>query len=112
MSIKNRVEMLKQATELLGFLGGTSGKGSSCQRKRHKRGGFDPWVRKIPCKRKWQSTPVFLPGKFQGQRSLVGYSSWDCKELDMTEHIHTTQHNTLNCTGPTLHNHLNFFWMT
>ena len=42
MSIKTRVEMLKQATELLGFLGGTSGKGSSCQCKRHKRGGFDP----------------------------------------------------------------------
>ena len=66
MSIKNRVEMLKQATELLGFLGGTSGKGSSCQCKRHKRGGFDPWVRKIPCKRKWQSTPVFLPGESHG----------------------------------------------
>ena len=36
-----------------------------------------------------QSTPVFLPGEFHGQRSLVGYSPWGCKELDMTEHIHT-----------------------
>ena len=35
--------------------------------------------------RKWQPTPVFLPGKFHGQGSLVGYSSWDCKESDMTE---------------------------
>ena len=36
------------------------------------------------------ATPVFLPGKFQGQRSLVGYSPWPFKELDMTEHTHTT----------------------
>ena len=38
-----------------------------------KRCGFDPWVRKIPWRRKWQPTPVFLPGKSHGQRSLVGY---------------------------------------
>ena len=38
-------------------------------------------------RRNWQTTPVFLLGKFHGQRSLVGYSSWGCKELDMTEHI-------------------------
>ena len=48
-------------------------------------GGLDPWVRKIPWKRKWQPTPVFLPGESLGQRSLVGYSPWDQKELDMTE---------------------------
>ena len=36
--------------------------------------GFNPWVRKIPWRRKWQPTPVFLPGKSHGQRSLVGYS--------------------------------------
>ena len=36
--------------------------------------GFDPWVRKILWRRKWQSTPVFLPGEFHGQWSLVGYS--------------------------------------
>ena len=41
--------------------------------------GFDPWVRKIPWKRKWRSTPVLLPGKFYGWRSLVGYSPWDCR---------------------------------
>ena len=39
-------------------------------------------------RRKWQSTPVFLPGKFHGYRSLLGYSPWGCKELDMTEHRH------------------------
>ena len=52
------------------------------------RPGFDPWVRKIPCRRKWQSTPVLLPGKFHGWRSLVGYSPWDHKELDTTEQLH------------------------
>ena len=46
--------------------------------------GFDPWVRKIPWRRKWQPTPVFLPGKSQGQRSLAGYSPWGHKESDTT----------------------------
>ena len=57
------------------------------------RRGFDPWVRKIPWSRKWQSTPIFLPGKFQGQRSLVVYSPWGCKESDTTEGLsmHTHQ---------------------
>ena len=50
--------------------------------------GFDPWVRKIPWRRKQQPTPVLLPGKFHGWRSLIGYSPWRCKELDMTEQIH------------------------
>ena len=50
---------------------------------------FDPWVRKIPWRRKWLSTPVFLPVKFHGQRSLAGYIPWGHKELDMTEHAHT-----------------------
>ena len=48
-------------------------------------GDTDPWVRKIPWRRKWQSTPVFLPGKPHGQRSLAVYSPWHRKELDMTE---------------------------
>ena len=52
--------------------------------------GFDPWVRMIPWRRKWQSTPVLLPGKSHGQRSLLGNSSWGHKELDMTEWLHFT----------------------
>ena len=48
---------------------------------------FDPWVRKIPCRREWQPTLVFLPREFHGQRNLVGYSPWDPKELDMTERL-------------------------
>ena len=51
----------------------------------HKRHGFHPWVRKIPWRRKWQPTPVFLPEKAHGQRSLAGYSPKCPNELDMTE---------------------------
>ena len=48
---------------------------------------LDPWIGRIPWSRKWQLTPVFLPGKFLGQRSLVGYCSWDCEESDMAEQM-------------------------
>ena len=54
-----------------------------------RRRGFDPWVRKIPRRRKWLPAPVFLPGEFHGQRSLAGYCPWGHKESDMTEHTHT-----------------------
>ena len=53
------------------------------------RPGFDPWVGKILWRRKWQPTPVFLPGESHGQRSLVGYSRWGRKESDMTERLHS-----------------------
>ena len=68
---------------------------------RPKRLGFIPWVGKIPRRRAWQSTPVFLPGESQGQRSLAGYSPWGYKESDTTEvakhacvcmHTHTHTH--------------------
>ena len=52
--------------------------------------GFDPWVRKIPWRREWQSTPVFLPGEFHGQRSLVAYGPGGHKESDMTEWLTLT----------------------
>ena len=50
-----------------------SGKELACQFRRH---GFDPWLGKIPWRRKWKSIPVFLPGKSHGQRSLAGCSPW------------------------------------
>ena len=50
--------------------------------------GFNPWVGKISWRRKWQSTPVFLPGKSHGRWNLVGYSPWGCKESDTTERLH------------------------
>ena len=51
---------------------------------------FDPWVRKIPWRRKRQPTPVFLPGKSHGQRSLLDYSSWSCKESDGTVRLNNS----------------------
>ena len=67
-----------------GFPDGASGKepASQCRCQRY---GFDPWVWKIPWNRKWQPTPVFLPGESHRQRSLVGYSPWGGTELDTTE---------------------------
>ena len=55
------------------FPGGTSGKEPTCQCRRLKRPGFDPWVGKIPWRRAWQLTPIFMPGESHGQRSLRGY---------------------------------------
>ena len=52
-----------------------------------KRPGFNPWFGKIPWRRAWQPTPVFLPGKSHGQRSLAGYSPWGRCESDMTERL-------------------------
>ena len=52
---------------------------------------FDSWVRKFPWRREQISSPVFLPGEFQGQRSLVGYKPWACNRLghNLTTHTHT-----------------------
>ena len=63
-------------------------KGSACN------AGDPSWVVKILWKRKWQPTPVFLPGESQGQRSLAGYSPWGSQELDMTERLNQYQHQT------------------
>ena len=59
---------------LKGFPGDSSGKEFTCQCRKRRRLGFNPWVRKIPWNRKWYPTPVFLPGQLHGQRSLMGYS--------------------------------------
>ena len=53
---------------------------------RHKRHGFNPWVGKIPWRRKWPPAPVFLPGKSRVRRSLVGYSPIGSEDSDMAEH--------------------------
>ena len=60
----------------------------ACQCRRH---GFDPWVRKTSWRRKWQLTPVFLPGKSHGQRNLAGYSPRGRKDLDMTEQLNNNK---------------------
>ena len=62
-----------------------SGKESACQCRRAR---FCPWVKKIPWRREWQPTPVFLPGESHGQRSLEGYSRpWGHKESDTIEQL-------------------------
>ena len=71
-----------------------SGKESVSQCRRLKTGGLSPWVWKIPWRRKWKPTPVFLPEKFHGQRSLVGYSPGGLKESDMTEQLNTHAHHS------------------
>ena len=60
----------------LGIARRLSGKESAYQRRWYGRHVFDPWVRKIPWRKKWQSTPVFLPGKSHRHRSLANYSPW------------------------------------
>ena len=71
--------------DLGGFPGGASGQEPTCQCRRPKRCRFDPWVGKIPWRRKALPNPIFLPGESLGQRSLAGYSPYGHKELDMTE---------------------------
>ena len=58
------------------------------------RHGFDSLVRNIPWRRKWQPTPVLLPGRSHGQRSLVGYSPWGCKMSDMIERLNSNNNNS------------------
>ena len=66
-----------------------SGDESICQCRTRRKCRCDPWVGKVPWRRQWQPTAVFLPGESHGQRSLAGYSPWGCKESDRTE---VTQH--------------------
>ena len=68
----------QEAKYILGFPRGSDGKESACT-------AGDPGS--IPWGRKWQPTPVFLPGEFHGQRSLAGYSPWGRKEQDTTEQL-------------------------
>ena len=61
-------------TRLKRLSSSSSHKEPTCQCRKHKRCRFDPWVGKIPWRREWQPTPLFLPGKSHGQGSLAGYS--------------------------------------
>ena len=80
----------------------------SCPCRRQKKHRFNPWVKKIPWRRKWPLTLVFLPGKSHGHRRLMGYSPWGQKELDMTEHIGIKHSkNILHiCTHTHTHTHI------
>ena len=73
--------------------------------KQFRRRGFNPWIRKFPWRRKLQPTPVFLPGEFQGQRSLLGYSPWGVEiEIGFSNDSATTKITII----PPLH--LRFLW--
>ena len=72
----------------LGFPRRHSGKETACQCRKHKRCRFDPWDRKIL----WESTSVFMPGKFQGQKNLVGYSQEGHKSAG-PDWVTKTRHN-------------------
>ena len=74
-------------SDLGSYIDGASGKEPAYQCRRLKKSGFNPWVKKIPWRSAWQPTPVFLPEKSLGQRSLVGYSPWSHKESDTTEQL-------------------------
>ena len=79
--------MKKKTQHLKSFPDGSDGKPPAMWRP-----GFDPWVGKIPWRRAWKSTPVFLPGESHGQKNLAGYTPRGHKELDMPEqlaHTHT-----------------------
>ena len=60
--------------------GWLSGKASPASDRQWQEAKLHPWVRKVLCRRKWPAAPMFLPGKSHGQKSLVGYSAWSCRD--------------------------------
>ena len=72
--LEKLIDFLNHGKITRGYPWWLSSKESACQCRRD---GFNPWVRKIPWRRKWQRTPAFLPGESHGQRSLAGYSPRD-----------------------------------
>ena len=88
-------------------------KKSTCQCRRLR---FDPWIGKMPGRRKQQPIPIFLTGKSHGQRSLVGYKQWGYKESDMTWQLNSSSSrrlpSSLHCFHCHLLWHLATFWLT
>ena len=83
-SLPMRMHLCINTSHKLGFPGGTSGSKPACQCRRHKRRRFDPGVRKIPWRRVWQPTEIFLPGEAHEQRSLACHSVQGLTESEMT----------------------------
>ena len=89
-----------------GFPGDVVVKESAWHSRRCNRHGFHSWVQgKSPQRRKWQPTPVFLPGTVHGQRILVGYSPWSHKESDTTE---ATEHAHAHVRGKVAQHHVSY----
>ena len=70
--------------KILGYLGAAVVKNPPANAEDAKRYWFNPWFRKIPWRRIWQPAPIFLPGKFHGQRNLAGYRACGCRKLNRT----------------------------
>ena len=77
------LSFLSPSSSVWGFPGGSDGKESAC----NVGGRFNSWIRKIPWRREWQPTPVFLPGKSHWQKSLAGCHPWGHKESDTAERL-------------------------
>ena len=107
-----------ECTVARGFPGGSVEEESSCQCRRCRRLKFSAWVRKIPWKRKWQPTLVFLPLEFHGQRSLMGYvhritQSLTClKRLSSRAHMHTRTHVHMHACTHAYSEHCLRLWIT
>ena len=72
---------------------------------------FHPWIRKIPRRKKWQLTPLFLPGKSHGQRNLSGYSPWGCKESDTIYWLNNNNNICFCiCTSTKMRIYVHFFY--
>ena len=94
----NWVAKQSPASSEIGLPRWLSDKESTYQCRKH-RCGFNSWVGRIPWSRKWQCIPVILPGKFQRQRRIAGYSPQGGKESDTTEHTHTHTHTHTHIQG-------------
>ena len=73
--LEKKVKFILLAVAMWGFPGGASGKEPTCQCKRLKRCRFNPWVRKIPWRRKWQPTPIFPWAEDSGRLQSIGSQS-------------------------------------
>ena len=75
----------------------------------------ETWVQSlvgtIPWRRKWQPTPIFLPGKFHVQTTLVSYSPWGCEESHTTEQLKHTCTHTRTCTHTYTHTHTHMWFL-
>ena len=98
-----RLSRVLPVTHPLGLRRWLSGKESACQWRRWKRCRFDPWVGKIPWRRKGQPTPVFLPGESPWERHLAGYSPWGRKEPDTPEWLSTQTQKHWHARGQECH---------
>ena len=92
LNVKQSKMLLAILHEMMEIPSWHSSKEFACQCWNHKRCRFDPWVGKIPWRRKYQLAPIFFHRKFHGQRNLVGCSQWGRKELDPTEQLSSRTH--------------------